>query len=113
MGWGGGGIRILNSNNQDYYGDKEMTSYILNKFSEDNNIDKEYENIYDKLYIRNFIGFNNVIEMNKFIHFDFRSQIKGIFPNNIFFIIFGFFSLAVIIALMLFFNHKNTLYRYS
>ena len=79
LGGGGGGIRILNSNNQDYYGDKEMTSYILNKFSEDNNIDKEYENIYDKLYIRNFIGFNNVIEMNKFIHFDFRSQIKEYF----------------------------------
>ena len=79
-----------------------MTSYILNKFSEYNNIDKEYGNIYDKLYIRNFIGFNNVIEMNKFIHFDFRSQIKRIFPNNIFFIIFGLFSLAVIIALMFF-----------
>ena len=40
LGGGGGGMRVLDDD--DYYGDKKMTSYILDKFNENNNIDKEY-----------------------------------------------------------------------
>lgn len=39
-----------------------MESYIQEKFNEFNNIDKGYEKIYDKLYIRNYIGFRTYTE---------------------------------------------------
>ena len=42
---GGGGFRTLKDINS-YYGDSKITTYILDKFNEDNNIDKGYEKIY-------------------------------------------------------------------
>ena len=78
-----------------------MTSYILDKFNEDNNIDKEYEKKYDKLYIRNYIGFENYTQMKEFTDFDFRGQIKSIFPNYASLVI-GYISLIPIIGLIIF-----------
>ena len=99
IGGGGGGFRIL-ENKDDKYGDSELTSYILEKFNEFNNIDKGYEKIYDKLYIRNYIGFRTYKEMNEFINFDFRNQIKDIFPNDS--LIIGHFCFIPLIFLIIF-----------
>ena len=78
-----------------------MTTYILDKFNEDNNIDKGYEKIYDKLYIRNYIGFDTYIQMKEFIDINFRSKIKGIFPNYAS-IIIRYISLGPILGLIIF-----------
>ena len=99
IGGGGGGFRILKDDV--YYGDKEMTSYILDKFKEDNNIDKEYEKIYKKLYSRNYIGFENYVQMKEFTDFDFRGQIKSIFPNYSS-IVIGYICLLPILVLIIF-----------
>ena len=99
-GGGGGGFRTLKDINSSY-GDSKMTTYILDKFNEDNNIDKCYEKIYDKLYIRNYIGFDTYIQMKEFIDINFRSQIKGIFPNYAS-IVIGYISLGPILGLIIF-----------
>lgn len=74
---GGGGFRYL----KDIYGDTEITNYILEKLEEEINIDIFYKNIYKDLYIRNYIGFSNNEQMNKFMSIDFKKLYKTLFPN--------------------------------
>ena len=102
IGDGFGGWRNLYYDDiYDYYVNRELTNYILNKFNENINIDKYYKNIYGNLYTRNYIGFDNIEEINKFINSDFRYNYKKIFPNKAA-IIFGYISTIPFIILFIF-----------
>ena len=54
-----------------------------------------------KKYIRNYIGFDTYIQMKEFININFRSKIKGIFPNYASIIIW-YISLGAILGLIIF-----------
>ena len=91
MGGGGGGFRRLRK----YYESDDMTDYIYDKFSEENmciNFDtNEYQ----------YMGFAKSEDFNKFIEYDFRSDIKKIFPNFGSYVI-GYVCLPVLIGLIIF-----------
>ena len=115
IGGGGGGFRYLDKDEDEdeIYGDTEMTDYILEKFKEENNIDKYYKNIYDNLYSRNYIGFENIDQINKFISIDFKEKYKTFFPN-VAAIVFGIISsitfiLSIVFSIirMLYEDHPN------
>ena len=48
----------------------------------ENNVDKYYMNIGDNYYIKNYIGFQNNEDLEKFLNFDFSLH-KRLFPNKI------------------------------
>ena len=100
MGGGGGGFRRLN-----YYGDSEMTSYIENKFYEDK-FCIDYD---DDLY--KFNGFAKYKDMKEFIDYNFRDDIRRLFPNYASLII-GYISLPFLFALIIFsitrINYKDS-----
>ena len=101
IGGGGGGFRYLDEDEDEIYGDSEITDYILEKFKEENNIDTYYKNIYDNLYSRNYIGFESIDQINKFISIDFKDKYKILFPN-IAAIVFGFISSITLIISIIF-----------
>ena len=103
VGGGFGGWRNLEENEEEdnYYGDQKINDYILKKLEEKSNIDIYYKNISDNLYIRNYIGFGNLEQMNKFMNFDFRENYKMIFPN-LAAIVFGYISSIPFIILIVF-----------
>ena len=90
IGDGGGGWRNLDYKYV-HYGDSDVTDYILEKFEETINIDLNYKKIYNNLYYRNYIGFENYKQMEEFINTDFRYYYKLKFPET-FLIVFGFIS---------------------
>ena len=57
-----------------------------------------------KKYIRNYIGFDTYIQMKEFIDINFRSKIKGIFPNYAS-IIYRIYQFRSYIRFNYFFNH--------
>ena len=69
-----------------YYYNKQVEKfekYIKEKFEDlydENNIDIYYSHIGDNFYTKNFIGFKNSQELNKFMKFDYKIY-KKIFPN--------------------------------
>ena len=81
-----------------YYGNKELTNYILDKFKEKNNIDNSYKKLYANIYSRNYIGFDNVEEIYTFINSDFKYNDKKKFPNTLA-IVFGYIGILFIIFL--------------
>ena len=105
LGGGGGGIRLLedddDENERAFYKDYEMTDYIYDRFKEEKNIDKYYKKIDNELYVRNYIGFENNEDMEKFIEYDFRSDLKALFPNYPSLVI-GYFCLPFLIGLIIF-----------
>ena len=68
-------IRLMQSSGLEDYIDNE-----LNKT--DNNNDKNYTQIFNNIYIKNFVGFENPEQMDIFKNTDFTIY-KSIFPHNI------------------------------
>ena len=101
IGDGFGGWRNIEEIEVIYYGNRKLTKYILEKIEEKKNLDNYYTNIHDNLYTRPYIGFENILIMNKIIKTDFRSNYKIIFPNKAA-IIFGFIGLIPFIILLVF-----------
>ena len=52
-----------------------MTDYIYDKFNKD-----KFCIDYDD-YLYKFQGFSNNKDLNEFINYDFRDDIRGLFPN--------------------------------
>ena len=50
--------------------------------SNENNVDKYYINIGDNYYVKNYIGFRNSKDLDKFLNFDFSLH-KRLFPNKV------------------------------
>ena len=61
----------------------ELKKYINASLLNKNNVeDKNYTKIFDKIYYKNFIGFDNAEDMDKFKNVEFTIY-KNIFPDNI------------------------------
>lgn len=84
-------------------GNKELESiidYINDKIEKDEeNIDYNYRKIHDNLYVKSFIGFKDIENINKFNNIDFRAY-KFLFPNKAAFVFSflcsGFFLIHLI-----------------
>ena len=61
---------------------KKLEKYINSSLNKNNDEDKNYTKIFDKIYYKNFIGFENAEVMDKFRNVDFTIY-KNIFPDNI------------------------------
>ena len=59
----------------------KLKDYINSKLNIKNDEDKNYIKIFDNIYFKNFIGFNNAEEMDTFKNTDFTIY-KNIFPDN-------------------------------
>ena len=90
------GDKTIDENNNDtfiFYGNRDLTTYILKKFNEKKNIDKSYKHLYGNLYSRKYIGFDNIEEINIFINTDFSYNYKKKFPNTAA-IVFGYIGIG-------------------
>ena len=96
IGGGGGGFRNL----EEVYGDKEVSESILDKLLEEKD-DNSYIKIYDNMYIRNYIGFENMEQIQKFLDIDFRKNYRTIFPN-VAAIVFGYMSFIPMLVSIIF-----------
>ena len=79
------GAKALTTFFSNYYNKQveKFEKYIKEKFEDlydENNIDIYYSHIGDNFYTKNFIGFKNSQELNKFMKFNFKIYNK-IFPN--------------------------------
>ena len=59
-----------------------LEEYMTKQFNKIENKDKYYKNAFGNVYVKNFIGFENVEQMDKFYNTDFTVY-KKIFPHNI------------------------------
>ena len=69
--------------------------------NEKKNIDKYYKKIYDNLYIKNYIGFESVEQMDIFMNTDFRKLFFKNYPNFVGFI-FAVISFIIFFFLSVF-----------
>ena len=108
VGSGAGGFRNLKD-----YGDEEMTNFIKNKFKDNINIDKSYRNIYNDLYVGNYIGFADINNFTKYNNFDLHDSYLTVFPNYISYI-FCYLSIIALIGTIVYsiirFCHKDEPY---
>ena len=96
VGSGGGGFRNL----EEEYGDEEMTKYIKNKFMEDINIDKTYKNIFNNLYVGNYLGFADIYNLKDYNNADLYDFYFTVFPNKASYILCYFCIIALIIMII-------------
>ena len=110
VGSGGGGFRNLEEEEEETYGDDDITDYIKERFEEDMNIDKSYRNITNNLYVGNYIGFKDYNHMNSFNKMDLYESYFTVFPN-LAADVFCYFSIIVFIILIIYsitrFCHKD------
>ena len=99
IGGGGGGWRNLDE--QINYGDAETEQYILSKIGKEARDDTNYIKIDDKLFIRNYIGFETYEGLKTFVEYDFSKEYKTDFPNNTVMYI-GFFAIIPFLGLVIF-----------
>ena len=99
VGSGGGGFRNLEE--EEEYGDEEMTKYIKNKFAEDVNIDKTYKNIFNNLYVGNYLGFANIYNLKDYNNADLYDLYFTVFPNGASYILCYFCIIALIVMIII------------
>ena len=84
----------------------KFIDYVYDKIDEDENYnDIYYKPIGDNFYVKNYIGFNNISDLDKFLEFDFDLY-KRNFPNRVsavFAIICFIIFLIVIVINLIFF----------
>ena len=106
VGSGGGGFRNLEE-----YGDEKVTNYIKNKFKEDINIDKSYKNIFDGLYVGNYLGFADINNFTKYNNIDLYDSYLTVFPNYTSYV-FCYISIIALIIIIIYsivrFCHQDT-----
>ena len=107
VGGGGGGWRNLDAQND--YGDTKTKEYIFNKIQKEAKDDIYYKKIDDKLYIRNYIGFETYEGIKTFVEYDFEKEYKTYFPN-ITVIYIGYFGLLPFLILV-FFRFRRLCYK--
>ena len=56
-------------------------NYVIKKINSTDNIDEYYKKIYNNLYIKNYIGFQNFKQMNDFMNINYYKLYKREFPN--------------------------------
>ena len=61
---------------------ERFKKYIERRLEEDEEIDIYYNHIGDNFYVKNYIGFKNAEDINKFLKFDYNIFNKK-FPSNI------------------------------
>ena len=64
------------------YGDEEYTEKMKSYFEQEKNLDKSYKNIFQNLYVGNYIGFNDYSSMNKYMDIDLYYLYFHSFPND-------------------------------
>ena len=64
------------------YGDEEYTEKMKSYFEQEKNLDKSYKNIFQNLYVGNYIGFNDYSNMNKYMDIDLYYLYFHSFPND-------------------------------
>ena len=81
------------------YGDEEYTEKMKSYFEQEKNLDKSYKNIFQNLYVGNYIGFNDYSNMNKYMDIDLYYLYFHHFPNDTAYI-FCIICLMLIIAII-------------
>ena len=81
------------------YGDEDYTEKMKSYFEQEKNLDKSYKNIFQNLYVGNYIGFNDYSSMNKYIDIDLYYLYFHSFPNDTAYI-FCIICLMLIIAII-------------
>ena len=61
---------------------ERFKKYIERRLEEDEEVDIYYNHIGDNFYVKNYIGFKNAEDINKFLKFDYNI-LKKKFPSNI------------------------------
>ena len=88
-----------------------MTNYIKNKFKEDINIDKTYKNIYDNLYVGNYLGFADINDFTVYNKIDLYDSYLTVFPNYTSYV-FCYISIIALIIIIIYsivrFCHQDT-----
>ena len=99
IGGGGGGFRRLKSNekNDSIYGDETITKYIKERFEDEINIDKTFKNVSDNIFIGNYLGFQDISNLDKYSNLDLYDLYFTLFPNELSFS-FSFVLLFFFIA---------------
>ena len=69
-GIGDGGGYWRNLDLDAFYGNSKSNKYIYEKFEEKKNIDIYFKKIYDKIYVKNYIGFESYEQMDIFLKAD-------------------------------------------
>ena len=81
----------------------------LEDLDDDKNIDKYFTHLGDNFYAKNYIGFNNIESINKFLKFDYNIY-KKVFPNikscTIAIIALIFICIFIIYLIIIIFNFK-------
>ena len=79
--------------------------YVIKKINSTDNIDEYYKKIYNNLYIKNYIGFQNFKQMNDFMNINYYKLYKMEFPNLGCFISLIFVFIFFFIAFCIFFAY--------
>ena len=75
---------------------ERFEKYIKEKIEKnEKNIDKYYIHIGDNIYTKNYIGFKNSEDIDKFMNFDYKNIYEKIFPN----FLSSYFAIACIVFL--------------
>ncbi len=72
---------------------ERFEKYVKEKIEK--NIDKYYIHIGDNIYTKNYIGFKNSEDIDKFMNFDYKNIYEKIFPN----FLSSYFAIACIVFL--------------
>ena len=59
---------------------ERFRKYIERRLEEDEEVDIYYNHIGDNFYVKNYIGFKNAEDINKFLKFDYNNILKKKFP---------------------------------
>ena len=104
IGSGGGAFRILEDEKVD------VMDYIKSCLNNSSNIDKSFKNVFENLYVGNYIGFKDYNSMNNFMKIDLRYLYLNPFPNDAS-LIFDYigipFLFVLIICSLIRFCHKD------
>ena len=73
--------RLRNLGN-DLYATEECTTAIKGYFESENNTDKSFKNVFENLYVGNYIGFKDYSSMNKFMNIDLYYLYFHSFPDD-------------------------------
>ena len=96
IGSGGGGFRYL------MYGDSGVNDYIESLLKNNQHIDESAYHIYGNIYAKNYIGFKDYANMEKYINIHSIYNLYFIAFPNIAFYILAFISIAILVILIIF-----------